>query len=324
MNTCITNYEIPEGISQYTVYKDGIFQDCSFGERVELTTPLGLLVPQYTTGLRKKTVYAVSFYPDGSLRKISLEAAAEVETSIGTLSAELITFYQSGSIKRIFPLNGQISGYWEEKDEFELARKLPFDLPFGKFEAKVIAISFYEDGKLKDITFWPQERIKVMTPFAAVRVRTGMAMYPNGRLKSIEPAFPIKVPTPIGMLSVYDKNAHGISGDKNSLNFDEDGNISSLITSGSSVTVITDIQKEITYSPRQEVDADGLEVSFWTLPISFHKNIVTFHHKDQYEISSCRFIVNSYQATALSQCENCESCSNPCFVKKGKAVDRNK
>lgn len=315
MDIFTTKYGTLTDIGLHTTYENGSLQDCIFNEPIELSTSYGIMIPQYTTDYRKKRHYAVSFYPEGSLRRISLEQATEVTTSIGTLNAELITFYKSGNIKRIFPLNGQLTAFWEENDEYELANKLPLDLSFGKLNTKTIAISFYEDGKIKDLTFWPKEKIKVQTPLANINVRIGISLYPNGSLKSLEPAYPTKLSTPIGALLAYDKNANGISGDINSLNFTSDGVLCCLTTSGNIITVITSTHQEISYSPKQEVDVDGIELSFHPLLIEFDQGHVIFNHTDRYDINSCSFIISSYEATAISQCEDCESCEKPCYSK---------
>ena len=39
-------------------------------------------------------------------------------------TAEQVSFYESGALKRIFPLNGTLSGYWTQEDEAKLATPL--------------------------------------------------------------------------------------------------------------------------------------------------------------------------------------------------------
>ena len=39
----------------------------------------------------------------------------------GDYQAELITFYEDGNVKRVFPLYGQISAYWSVEEEMEQA-----------------------------------------------------------------------------------------------------------------------------------------------------------------------------------------------------------
>ena len=313
MKTYITRYGDLRGIGMYTAYNDGQLRDCSLEEHTRLDTPYGVLIPQYTCDYRRKNNYGISFYPDGTLRRISLEQAAEIATPLGTMRAELITFYPGGGLRRVFPLNGQLSGYWEEKDEYQLAKELTFELSFGQITARPIAVSFYESGRLKDITFWPQEKLELQTPLGRINARTGISLYPDGSLRSLEPAYPRRLPTPIGMLLAYDRNANGICGDVNSLNFTEDGSLSSLITSGNTITVLDRKGQSIAaYSPHQAADEDGDLISFETLSVEFSGEDIILNHNSRYDIRSHEFIIGRYTVTAISRCDSCESCNMRC------------
>lgn len=315
MEAITTKYGQLHGISLFTLHENGTVRDCAFEQPIELHTPHGVLTPKYTFDYRTKNHYTVSFYSNGTLRRISLNHPTEVLTTLGTISAELITFYENGSIKRIFPLNGQISAFWEEEDEYQLAKELAFDFSFGKINTRIIAISFYTNGNVKDLTFWPNEKVKLQTPLARINVRIGVALYPDGSIKSLEPAFATKINTPIGAILAYDKNASGISGDVNSLNFTKEGILKSLITSGSSIKVVQPSGKEAIYSPSQEIDEDGIEISFHTLHIEFTQDSVIFNQLDTYAIASNEFIISSYMVTARSECDDCASCNKQCSSK---------
>jgi len=315
MEAQTTKYGTLKGISLYTVHANGMLQDCAFVEEIELQTTYGILIPKYAYDFRTKNHYAVSFYSDGSLRRISLNQPTEILTSLGPISAELITFYENGNIKRIFPLNGQLSAFWEESDEYQLATELAIKLNFGEINSKIIALSFYENGDLKDLTFWPNEKIKLNTPLVRINVRIGVSLYQDGSLKSLEPAFPTKINTPIGALLAYDKNANGISGDFNSLNFTKEGTLMSLITSGNSIKVVLPSGDSVIYTPSQEIDEDGIEICFHPLQLEFEEDSVTFNHMDTYPIASSKFLISTYTVTAISGCDDCESCNKECSSK---------
>lgn len=312
METYITRYGSINGIGQFTLHENGSLMDCTLKDKVILTTPYGKLIPQFTYDYRKKNNYALSFYEDGSLRRISLNEATDITSPIGTIATELITFYDNGTIKRLFPLNGQLSAYWDEEDEYQLAKEMNFTFTFASISAKVIAISFYREGNIKDLTFWPKEKIKVQSPVGNLNVRTGLSIYPNGSLKSVEPAYPTKVNTPIGAIIAYDKNANGISGDVNSLRFTMDGKLSALITSGNQITVISNSKPVSVYTPLQMIDSDGLELSFQPLLVEFIEDTVIINKEFEFNIHTDKFIIEPYTTTALSICDDCESCRNKC------------
>ncbi len=313
MKSISTMYGALNEVENETFHPNGAIKDCVIHERVEFNTPHGILIPQYEHSThRNKAGYSVSFYETGALRKISLNEVIEIETSVGKMSAELLLFFESGSIKRLFPLNGQLSAYWEENDEYQLAKELPFSFPFGSFNAKIIAISFYENGAVKDLTFWPKETIKIMSPIGEMSIRVGISLYLDGSIKSIEPSVPIAVQTPIGILKAYDSNANGISGDTNSLNFTQEGKLKSFITSSNKIRIAN--EEGVIYSPEQSVDEDGLEIAFQPLKVEFQDNTVCFNDRVTYDINSTQFIIEPYIRIARSMCSGCASCDGNCQV----------
>lgn len=299
-------------IGEYSLYPNGSIKECMFTDVVELNTEYGPLVPQYEyEEHRRKYVHSLTFYESGSIRKIALNNKTKITTPIGNKTAELITFYESGKIKRLFPLNGRISAYWDESEEYQLATTETIELPCGTVNTKVIAYNFYENGAIKGLTFWPKELLKLMTPIGELKVRIGVSFYPEGDVKSIEPAYPVAVQTPIGILKAYDSNANGITGDCNSLMFSVDGVVKSLITSGMKVIVLCNDEKIVMeYSPVQDMDEDGIEISFQALKIEFdeNENSVRFNDGDIYSLSKYQFRIEPYFKTAPSECSNCASC----------------
>lgn len=304
-----TKYGVIEGISSMDYHKNGNPRDCVVNKVNKLETSYGTLIPQYESGSdRRKHIKSFSFDEDGNLQSIYLQDQAKISTPIGTLPAELITFYPSGSIRRIFPLNGQITAYWSELDEYNLAENISFDLSVGKFEKKVICVHFYEDGVVKSITFWPSNTVEINSPIGDVVARIGLAFYNSGKLKSFEPLRPTKVETPIGTITAYDTDALGIHGDTNSINLFEDGSIKSLLTSSDTIEVTTKTGEKKTYKPGLRVSVINDEVmEVVPMSVSFDNNKVCFNNSnaDEYSIDECTFNIAYTPLQTKSPCASC-------------------
>ncbi|MDP8306423.1 MAG: hypothetical protein RAO75_07985 [Candidatus Chlorobium antarcticum] len=204
----------------------------------ELQSPLGNLVPQYEAeDMGRRSVKPICFYKDGSLKSLPLQSQTILQTPAGPMPAELVTFYRSGAIKRIFPLDGKLSGFWSWENEFKLAVEIAFSTSSGTFATKIIAAQFYESGALKSITLWPGQRITVNTPLGSFNARKGVAFYENGSIRSFEPLKKIELPTPIGTFTAYDNEPNGIHGDTNSVQFSEEGAITGLSTVDNAIAV---------------------------------------------------------------------------------------
>jgi len=295
-------------------YESGILKSTRLDKENNILTEIGLLTPQYTDDkVRRKYSNALSFYESGSLKSISLENQTEVLTPLGKMPAELITFYEDGSVKRVFPLNGKISGYWSENDEAELARPMSFKFDFGVFSAKIMCIYFYNNGEVKSITLFPNEAIELTTPAGKMKVRTGFSLYKSRRLKSVEPAVPVAVDTPIGKLTAYDSGAIGINGDINSLTLKEDGSVNSLKITDEEIIVrsndkIVDIIKPVLQ--QNPLDEDD----YITLPfgVKFLDSVVLFEGeaKHSYDIDKTTFtVVKSRFSLNRASCKSCSGCS---------------
>ncbi len=219
-------------------FPDGGLRACLPAEATVLHTPIGPLVPQHSTDdLRRKTVQAVEFFDGGELRCLALEERTTVPTPLGPLPAELVTFHPGGAVRRVFPLNGKLSGYWSQEDEAGLAEPLTLDTPLGTITARVICVRFDASGRLAGLTLWPGERVEVPTPVGVLPARNGLTLWPGGSLRSMEPAEPLLVPTAVGDIRAYDPDAVGVSGDDNSLVFDARGAVERVSTVQSVVRV---------------------------------------------------------------------------------------
>jgi hypothetical protein len=275
----------------------------------ELKTPYGLLVPQYEVEDfgRMEHKYLI-FYPNGTLRKVPLQEKQDINTNYGTIAAEMLLFYKDGSLKKLFPLTGKLSGFWSEENEFALAEDLTLKLPVGEITAKMISLGFHNSGNLRSITFWPGEIISINTAFGNIETRTGISFYDDGRIKSLEPALPTPVKTPIGTLQAFDNDPDGISGDLNSLCFDPEGDISALCTTSSRVIVTVDSETQATYEPMEKESlcsesvkvAVPLQIQFISGKVRFNKN-----PNDEYDIAACTFKIEAYIADLVIPIYEC-------------------
>lgn len=315
-----TKYGCLSGISSPGYYPDGSLMECDLNEELVLDTPQGAFIPQYTSeGVRKKYIKALTLYPNGNLKRLYLEHQMPVKTLLGDMKAELLTFYEAGGLKRVFPLNGKISGYWTEDNEYELAESMSLELSFGKVEKKLISVHFYEKGNIKSLTLWPKDFLMVPCLGVKVKVRFGIAFYPDGMIKSLEPAYPLFLITPIGRIAAFDINANGINGDDNSLNFYEDGRVRSLVTSTDRVKIKNKKNGEVknvgpTFRPSIIRDEDE-EVVPVTLIFFDDRCCIDGRTELTFAYEEYSFEVENMVVTPKTTCSDCSSCQGSCDIK---------
>jgi hypothetical protein len=250
MDSIVTKYGELTGIVAADYYPDGALRECTLNSMNKLTTPWGELMPQYSDGgPRRKHTRSLSFYPGGVLKSVALHEQTAVATPAGVIPAELLTFYESERLCRIFPLNGQLTGFWSEADEYGLAPELALQLPVAEFKLKIVSLHFYESGAIQSVTIWPRDSLIVHAPCGDISVRIGFSLYPDGRVQSVEPLIPTPVKTPIGTIGAYDLNAVGISADRNSLCFTPTGAVESLVTSSDRIILTAPDGPQICYEP---------------------------------------------------------------------------
>ncbi|MCX7714536.1 MAG: hypothetical protein N2171_02250 [Clostridia bacterium] len=284
------------GIASEEKYPNGAVKSCILEKENKILTVCGELIPKYSEeNVRKKYKASISFFKSGEIKSIYMENQTPIKTPLGVYPAEFVTFYESGALKRFFPLDGKISGYWTEDDEANLCENLQFSLDIGTFKAKIINVCFYENGNLKSVTLWPGQEIILNTNVGLLPVRIGFSLHENGTIETIEPAYEIPVLTPIGIINAYDETAVGIIGDKNSLEFDVEGNVISIITSTSRIAIFAENNKQETAEP--SLKSHPLEDDKFIkepLKIVFDNNMVYFYNdiKDvrQYSLDSCKFV----------------------------------
>ncbi|MBZ4683952.1 MAG: hypothetical protein PWP46_942 [Fusobacteriaceae bacterium] len=120
-----TKYGVLEGIESYTVYKEGNIYECVLNKQNILNTKYGKLIPSYDDSDEGKRIgRSVEFYENGEIKVILLDSKTKINTSIGEFEVEKITFYPNGNIKRIFPFNKKISGFFNVDEEVKKRKYL--------------------------------------------------------------------------------------------------------------------------------------------------------------------------------------------------------
>jgi len=313
-NSFRTKYGIIKGVASCEYYEGNTIKECSLNSQNQILTKYGVLIPQFDDSEdRKKFIKSMSFYKSGALKSIALNDQTEIKTSLGTFPAELLTFYESGEIKRLFPLNGKITGYWGEEDEYGLAPLLDLNLGFDRIKTKVISIYFYESGKIKGLTLWPKDTLTVPLSIGKISVRIGITFYEDGKVKSFEPNIPTRIDTPLGTILAYNSIASGINGDLNSVNLYQDGTIESLMTSTDKILITNTRGKRQSFEPSLRPNPLFLDKKeIVPLIIEFNQNKVRFIDKYEYCISNCSFkVVSSTVLKELESCGgDCSSCSS--------------
>ncbi|EFL49800.1 conserved hypothetical protein [Solidesulfovibrio fructosivorans JJ]] len=241
-------------------YRDGSLRAVSLDGPVALETSLGRLTPQHTIDdSRRMQLPQLTFFPNGQVRSLPLETSTVVDTPVGELPAELVTFHENGAVARVFPLNGKLSGYWTEADEAGLAETLSLDTSIGRIASRFVSVAFSPDGELRSLTLWPGEEVTVKTPVGNAPARLGLSFHSGGALRSLEPARPMETPTPAGVIWAYDPDAVGISGDENSLAFDLSGTVSRVATIRSQLVARLpgEAPRELAPAVRESICGDG-------------------------------------------------------------------
>lgn len=311
-----TSFGSLQGITHASYYPDGAPKTCILQVENRIETPVGQLIPQYRPpefGERqKKHRSSLSFYPNGQIKSAALDKPLPIQTAIGAFKAELVTFYENGAVNRLFPLNGQIDGFWSEQQEGELAEIFDFNLPIGQFSAKVISLRFYPGGTLKSMTLWPGQRVTLQTPAGPISVRTGFSLYEDGRIQSIEPAHPVELPTPIGLIKVFDPDIIGMHADQNSVQFNEVGRLVSMKTVHTGIRVVTATGARQVIEPLEVKSYIDIE-QMRTVPmlIEFTEGRIRITTNKVYDFEAEGVQLSTFdRARVLREC--CGSCSEGC------------
>ncbi|SHE79917.1 hypothetical protein [Alkalibacter saccharofermentans] len=310
MKEYATKYGLLKDISHPVYHKDGSLSRCGLLEPVTLQTPIGPLVPLCDFYGRRSKSDSVSFYADGSLKSICFHSQKLIHTYIGEVPAEKAIFYPSGKIKRLFPLDGAVTGFWTEQDESALISPIKININKTALNVKLIGLYFYEIGSLKSLTLWPGEIKEILMPWGNMTIRCGISFYEDGSIKSVEPAYPYPIVTPVGKIAAYDNNPLGVNGDLNSLKFFPDGQLESITTDMNLIEVYKEGKLVNIASPkliRSFSDPQKKELS--PLKLSFGKEAQSVSIDDiEYFIPDFDFKIKSYIPPA-GLCGDCSSCN---------------
>lgn len=296
MTSIDTLYGRLEGVTFEAFFSNSKTDGCTVSKKNTLSTPFGKLIPQFETediGRRaKKPAY---FFKSGALKSLPLQQKTRIKTPAGEIPAELITFYESGAIKRIFPLDGKLSGFWSWENELALAEESTLETPAGSITAKLLTIQFHESGTLKSITLWPGQKSAIATPYGTKTFRTGVAFYENGALRSFEPLKKTAIPTFIGTMIAFDNEPNGLHGDLNSLQFDSKGLISALCTIDNEVAVYSPGRNRQIFKPgiKNNVCGDERKVSV-PMQVRFEKGAVIFNGSPPFQLDRYSFEVRKH------------------------------
>lgn len=314
-------YESLRGVSSFIKGREGGIESCCLDQPNTISTTCGTLTPHWQDeGVRRKHIPSVTFYPSGAVKAVSLEEQTPVETPLGVYPAEFVTFYESGAVCRVFPVNGKISAYWPEEEEAALCPVLQFRLPCGAFRAKVISLHFYGSGALRSVALWPGETVILRTNVGMMAARNGFALYENGALESVEPPHPLAVETPVGVLTAYDSDALGLYGDRSSLSFTPEGLLRTVTTSSDQVEVILPDHTTCRFCPAERADPlDDEHTLVSPLRLTFTANSVTFDNSREHQtfsLTDCAFRAFTQEGKGTGTlrqspmtCGDCSTCT---------------
>ena len=191
-----------------------------------INTKYGNLLPcSGASDYRKKHRCAVCFYDSGALRSVYLEEPQVLSFPSGDFQAELITFYEDGNAKRIFPLYGQISAYWSIEEESEYAPEYDFEIAGEIYRIKPECIFFYPSGKIRSITIWPSDELNIKTPAGYIKTKLGIELYESGSIRSIEPVYGTVISTPSGDIRPFRYRPVMMHAENATLRFTENGDL---------------------------------------------------------------------------------------------------
>ncbi len=306
-------------VTSFRKYPSGELESVNVSDMNMVVTHAGELIPAYTTTARRKQKPSITFSRSGLIKSVHMEEQTEIETPIGTLPAEYVTFYETGEVHRVFVTDGQISGFWSEEDEMEYVIPLTFEFDFAKFTARTNGICFYRSGAIKSITLYPGEEIELQTPAGKMKTKIGFSLYENGELESVEPSSEVLINTPIGMFTASDSMAVGVNADKNSIKFNESGVLVSFKTSDQRVVVTTDEGSFKIFMP-VEVPHPLLDDMPMLLPMEinfdFKKDTVTIKtdKTGEFSMEKDKFVVSQLPKDGPGcspvDCATCSICNN--------------
>ncbi len=169
-------------------------------------------------------------------------------------------------------------------------------------------------------TLWSGEEIVINTNVGLFPVQIGFALYESGEIKSLEPAYPIPIVTPLGNVTVYDEHAIGIESDDNSLKFDQLGNIIGFTSSYCSIAVFCEDGSKKVIAPSfapSMTDDDAMEKIPLTVRIIGDKVVIdNGETAEEFSYAADQFVIRKEYETDFKphsgctggDCSSCSSC----------------
>lgn len=306
-------------VVSFQTYPSGEIESVKLGGKNMIVTHAGELVPAYTETARRKNKPSIEFYKSGTVKAVLLEEQAEVETPIGSIPAEHVTFYPTGEIHRVFITNGQISGFWSEEDEKNYNIPLSFEFDFTCFQAYLTSICFYKSGTIKSITLYPGESISIKTPAGQIETGIGFSLYEAGELESVEPKEPILIHTAIGQFTAFDSEAVGIHADSNSVHFNREGRLTAFSTAENKILVQTEKEEFIILKPTEKPhplhDNETTRIAM-KIAFNFETDTVTITTDEErtFPLETTKFTVSKLESDHMgctpADCASCSLCNN--------------
>lgn len=310
-----TPYGTIKEITNYSYYKDSQqLQDICCDTENKLTTSVGTLIPRFSNpDDRRKSTRCLSFYRNGVIKSIDLQEQTLIPTSVGNIPAELVTFYENGSLHRVFPRNGQLSGFWTEEDEASINPVIFLSLAHGTIEHKLNSLTFYPDGNLKSLCLSLGEKLSFPVYGRTFPIRFGISFYENGMIAGVEPAEELSFHTPLGELHAYHAAAMGIHADDCSLRFSRQGELQSLVTSKDCISFTTTTGKSASLKPFYRINPltnESLELV--PLKITFDADKVLFHHPAIWQETPIIFSRSEITNITITELPKAEGCGLGC------------
>ncbi len=305
------------GVSSVQKRPNGALESVILTENNVIVTHAGDLYAAYTQTPRRKHKPSVEFYESGLVKAVALEEQQDVLTPIGELPAERVTFYPDGELHRVFPVDGQLSGFWSEEEEKEMNIPLSFDFGFTVFTAMLTSLCFYKSGAIKSVTLYPGEVIEVNTPLGSFSVRHGFSLYESGELQSFEPAVPVHIQTPVGKLTAFDTTSVGVSADDNSVTLSPDGQVIGLKAGSNRIMAQRDGGPTCWHTPVSKPHPCSDELPYFQpLDLAFGPDSVTITDDTAhtYPLATSHFIVSAFKDGSIgcspADCANCSLCGH--------------
>lgn len=275
MEDILTRYGTISGAICHRKYDNGLPREIRLVRENRLLTAVGEIIPYYRCeSIVHNGDSDIMFYPDGSIKYVHLKETVPLETPIGVIPCNSLMFYENSSLKHAF-IRDTLE--WEALHAGTLDEypdEVSISLDNYDLSGMISGISFYPSGAVNMITIAPSESIVFNTPAGMLRVRNSIHFYENGAIKSLEPAHPVAVDTPIGFFKAYNPLANNGDVINSSLRFTENGHIRSLVTVNNTVSIMIG-GHEFLFSPteisnayfHELSDLNPLEVKFYNSSI---------------------------------------------------------